>query len=246
MDFPRGNEKEFNKFLVREYLKYGSVDEVLKKYCYGLPISYANYHRILDKWEIVKAAGPNSKFSEAINFFAKMVKDEIPLEKLYKKVPPSFRTSAATLYRILAYVNEGITRRVGTALIITIKNDKSRILIAKDISTPRLEYGKPFGSFTIPMGFSAKTDTRKDAILRVLQQEVFGEEAIEKKSLISIIPKKIDPFLYLDVADIRIAIFHLVLPARFRSIKSFSSFKLSNFRFVNYEKILKGTDKLNY
>ena len=29
--YPVGNEEEFNKFIVREYLKYGSVDEVYRK-----------------------------------------------------------------------------------------------------------------------------------------------------------------------------------------------------------------------
>ena len=47
LKFPR-KEKEFNKYLVREYFMCGSVDEVLRKHSYGLPISYANYQRILD------------------------------------------------------------------------------------------------------------------------------------------------------------------------------------------------------
>jgi len=50
--FPKG-EKEFNKWIVSEYFKHGSVDEVLRINRYGLPISYANYQRILDKYGIV-------------------------------------------------------------------------------------------------------------------------------------------------------------------------------------------------
>ncbi|MFH1792433.1 MAG: hypothetical protein ABH819_02190, partial [Patescibacteria group bacterium] len=61
-------EKLFNEFIVSEYLKYGSVDEVFSKNNYDLPISYPQVHRILDKWGIIKSVGPNSKLSEAICF----------------------------------------------------------------------------------------------------------------------------------------------------------------------------------
>jgi len=244
--FPIKNEVEFNKFLVREYLKYASVDEVFRIHKYSLPVSYANYQRILDKWGIVKAAGPNSKFSEMVNFLAKMVKEEIPLEKLYKKTPHSFRTSVVTLYRILSYVREGITRRVGTALVITPESEENLILIAKDMSTPRLDFGKPYGSFTIPMGFSSKVDTRNDAVLRVLQQEVFTNETIEKEFPSSVIPKKLEPFMYLDVLDVRVAIYHLVLPKKYSSISGFSSFKLQDFKFVKLDRILNKKESLNY
>jgi hypothetical protein len=238
------NEKKFNEFLVSEYLKYGSVDEVLRINRYGLPISSAAYHRLLDKKRIIKAAGPNSKMAEILGFMTKFAEENIPIDKLYKKMPLSFMTSLATLYRIVSYVKEGITRRIATGLIITPGNNKERILVADDVSTPRLTLGKPFGSISIPMGFSRKRDPREDAILRILQQEVFTNIAIKGK-VPDIIPPRPKPFMFLDIADVRVEVFHLYLPNKYSRINSFSSFKLQNYRFIDKEKIKKG-DRRKY
>ncbi|OGM13081.1 hypothetical protein A3A76_01645 [Candidatus Woesebacteria bacterium RIFCSPLOWO2_01_FULL_39_23] len=231
--FPTGSEKKFNEFLVGEYLKYGSVDEVMRKHKYAIPISYANYQRILDKWGIIKAAGPNNKLSEAINFLHRMVQEEIPLEKLYKKMPPSFMTSAVTLYRVLGYIKEGITRRMGTALILSPENNDNLVLTAVDISTPRFDLGKKFGSISLPMTFSRIRDTRENAILRVMQYEVFTDLAIEKKVPVNAIPNRPKPFMYLDIADVRVEVFKIVLPKRYSKVRDFSSFRLKDFKFLN-------------
>ncbi|MFV1917410.1 MAG: hypothetical protein ACC618_02960 [Patescibacteria group bacterium] len=236
------DEKKFNGFLVEEYLKYGSVDEVFRANRYDLPISSAAYHRLLDKWGIVKAAGPNSKMAEILSFMTRFAEEKIPLESLYKKMPPSFMTSAATMYRIAGYVKEGITRRIATGLIITPGNNKSKVLVGDDVSTPRLALGKPYGSLSIPMGFSRKRDPREDAILRILQQEVFTKRAI-KKDMPDIIPIRPKPFMFLDIADVRVEIFHLKLPRKYSGKSAFSSFKLQNFRFLEKEKIIKGDRK---
>jgi hypothetical protein len=233
------NEKKFNEFLVSEYLKYGSVDEVLRINRYGLPISSAAYHRLLDKKGIIKAAGPNSKMAEILGFLTKFAEENIPIDKLYKKMPLSFMTSLATLYRIVSYVKEGITRRLATGLIITAGNNKDRILVADDVSTPRLTLGKPFGSISIPMGFSRKRDPREDAILRILQQEVFSNFAIKGK-VPYLIPPRPKPFMFLDIADVRVKVFHLSIPNKYAGINSFSSFKLQNYRFIDRERIIKG------
>jgi hypothetical protein len=234
--FPVRNEKDFQKFLVREYLKYGSVDAVYEVHRYSLPISYAQYQRVLDKWGIVKAAGPNSKLSEVINFLTNLVEDEIPLEKLYKKMPPSFLTSTVTLYRILSYIKEGITRRLGTGLILSAFNNDRKILVAEDYSTPRAEFGKAFGSLSIPMGFAKKTDLREKAILRILQNEVFMDLAIEN-NIPNIIPDRPKPFMYLDIADVRVEVFHLKLPEKYSSNKYFSSYKLKNFSYIDIDNL---------
>ena len=228
--FPIG-EKKFNQWLVREYFMCGSVEEVLRKYSYGLPISYANYQRILNKWGVVKVAGPNSKISEILDFLTSLVEKNVPFEYLYKKMPPSFKTSAATIYRILSYIKEGVTRRIATGLIITPGTSVKRILIGEDVSKPRIELGKPFGSISIPMGFSKKTDAREDAILRVLQQEVFTELAIERKlpNIIGVRPK---PFMFLDIADVRVEIFHIPLPKKLSGTQNFFSYKLKNYNFL--------------
>jgi len=212
--FPTGSEKKFNEFLVSEYLKVGSVDEVMKKFHQDLPISYAGYQRVLDKWGIVKAAGPNNKITEAIEFLTKLAHENIPLEKMYKKMPSTFKTSAASLYRILGYMKEGVTRRLATGLIITPYNSKNKILIANDISTPRVNLGKKYGSVTIPMSFSRIRDLREAAIKRVLQQEVFTDLAVKNRFPKSVVTNNLKPFMYLDIVDIRVEIFHLILPKK--------------------------------
>jgi hypothetical protein len=192
---------------------------------------------VLDRWGIVKAAGPNNKLSETIDFFEELALEKIPLERLYKKLPPSFQTSAVTLHRILHYVRQGITRRSATALIITFEDNPREILIARDISTPRLEYGKPYGAFSIPMGFSKRKEARERSILRVLQQEVFTRQTIEGEFPAGIIPDNPKPFVYFDIADIRLFIYHLPLSKKLSSLENFDSYKLKDFQFANGEEI---------
>ncbi len=244
-NFPKGNEQEFNKFLVREYIKFGSVDEVLRNCRFSLPISYANYQRVLDKWGIVKAAGPNSKMTEVLEFLTHFARSSIPFEKLYDKMPPSFRTSAATLYRILSYIKEGVTRRIATGLVVVSDKDREKILVADDVSIPRVELGKTYGSVSIPMGFSRMDDPREVAILRVLQQEVFCDLAIEKKLPENIIPYHPRPFMYLDIADVRVEIFLLTLSKKLSNKKYFSSFKLRNHKFVSFDRLLSENPAVN-
>lgn len=235
---PDDKERKFREFLVTEYLKHGSVDEVFRVHRYDLPISYPGYHHLLDKWDIVKAAGPNSKLTEALEFLTHLAEENIPLEALYKKMPPSFKTSMATMHRILSYIKEGVTRRVGTALIITPETNHNEILIGNDVSTPRLELGKPFGALSVPMGFSRKRDTRERSILRVLQQEVYTKCAVNRTLSEEIIPEYARPFMFLDIVDVRVEIFHILLPNKLIKNTKFSSFKLENHRFVDSNKVL--------
>lgn len=239
-------ERKFNENLVEHYLKYGSVDEVLRKNRFSIPISYAGFQRVLDKWGVIKAAGPNGKLSEIVDFMAHLAKDNIAIEDLYKKMPPSFRTSAATLYRVLGYIKEGLTRRIGTALVLTPYDSRERILIGKDISTPRIELGKPYGSLSLPMGYSSKADSRHDKILRVLQQEVFVNEAIKNALPLEIVPDDPTPFMYLDIADVRVAIFTIQLPKKFSSRNVFSSFKLKDFMFMSVDEMIHSKSENNY
>lgn len=237
--YPVGNEEKFNQFIVREYLRYGSVDEVYRKNNYDIPVSYANFQRVLDRFGVVKAVGPNNKFSEAVDFLAHMVKDNIAFEKLYKKMPPSYRTSVVTLYRVLAYVKEGITRRLGTALVISPFNDPNKILIAKDISTPNIDFGKYYGNYTIPMGYAKKGSPRSINIKRILQQEVFTDTVTEKKFPDFFLKDEMSPYMYLDIADVRVSVYHLQLPEEYSSVTNFSSYKLKDYSFVESEKLLK-------
>ncbi len=239
-------EEEFNKRLVEQYLKYGSVDEVYRANRDNLHISYAGFQRVLDRWGVVKAAGPNNKFSEIVGFMAHLIKDNIAIEELYRKMPPSFQTSTATIYRVLSYVKEGITRRIGTALVLTPYNSKEKILLGHDVSTPRIELGKPYGSLSLPMGYSSKEDDRKTKILRVLQQEVFTREVIDGNFPYSLIPENPLPFMYLDIADVRVAVFAIQLPKKFSQLKRFSSFKLKSYQYFSLDEMVRLDEKHNF
>lgn len=236
--YPIGDEEKFNQYIIRQYLKYGSVDEVYRRNDYDLPLSYANFQRILDRFGVVKAVGPNNKFSEAVDFLAHLTKDNIPFEKLYKKMPPSYRTSVVTLYRILSYVKEGITRRLGCALVISPFDDPDKILIAKDVSTPNIEFGKYYGSYTIPMGYAKKGASRAKNITRILQQEVFTDMVSERKLPDFFLKDEMSPFMYLDVADVRVSVYNLLLPQEYSQTRCFSSFKLKDFSFVSSAELL--------
>ncbi len=237
-NYPVGDEEKFNRFIVKEYLKYGSVDELYRRNNYNLPISYANLQRILDRYGVVKAVGPNNKFSEAVDFLAHLAKDNIPFEKLYKKMPPSYRTSVVTLYRILSYVKEGITRRLGCALVISPCNDPDKILIAKDISTPNIDFGKYYGDYTIPMGYAKKGGSRSENIKRILQQEVFTDMVANKKFPDFFLKDEMSPYMYLEIADVRVSVYHLQLPEEYSKVGSYSSYKLKDFSFVTSAELL--------
>jgi hypothetical protein len=241
--FPTG-EEAFNRWLIEEYFKRGSVDEVLKKYRFSLPVSYANYQRILNRWGVIKKAGPDIKLTEALDFLSHLANETASLEKLYLKMPPSFQTSLSTLHRIMSYVKDGITRRVGCALIITPYNDPDRILIGKDVSTPRIELGKPFGSLSLPMGYARKRDSRVVAVTRVLQQEVFTKKVIENTFSNEFLTEDLEPFLYLDVADIRVSVYHLELSQRLSNLKQFSSYKLTDFQYFTVKEVLSDNNNL--
>ncbi len=234
---PAEKEHQFNKMLVGEYLRWGSVDEVLKRHSWDLPISISGFYRVLDRWGVVRAAGPNNKLSEAIDFLEELTYERIPLERLYKKFPPSFQTSAVTLHRILSYVKEGITRRRATALIVTPEGGGETMLIGRDISTQRLEYGKPYGSYSLPMGFSKRNEAREDSILRVLQQEVFTRQTVEGEFPEGIIPDNPRPFAYFDIVDTRVSVYHVPLSRPLNLLENFTSYKLKDFQFLTFGEI---------
>jgi len=235
--FPKG-EKEFNKWLVREYFKYGTVEEVFRVHRYSLPLSVATYHRVLDRWGVVKTVGPNDKLTEALDFLNHLTQDSISLEDLYKKIPLRFQTSISTLYRIVGYMKEGVTRRVGVGLVITPYNKPESMLIAHDISTPRLELGKFFNSISIPMGYARKRDSRKINVKRILQQEVFTEKVIDNTFPDGLINNELEPFMYLDIADVRVAIYKIQLTKELSKKAEFSSYKLSKFSIISIDEAL--------
>ena len=59
--------------------------------------------------------------------------------------------------------------------------------------------------------------------------------AIEKK-MPEVIPVRPKPFMFLDIADVRVEIFNITVPKKLSGIKSFSSYKLKKFRFLDIGK----------
>lgn len=241
---------EFEKFIVAEYLKHRSVDEMFRANAYNLPVSYSGVYHILERRGVVRAIGrANTPLSECIGFLVRMVEEKIPLETLYKRMPHNFAPSAYTLHTVYRKVKKEVKkqikkrdmRRVGTALIITPEDSSKTFLIGRDVATPRLDVGKPYGAISLPMGFS-KRGEREKAILRVLQQEVFSKKLIddleEFLNITENIVKDPRPFMYLDIADVRVSVYHLKLPQELSGLHNFFSFRLKNYRFTTFDKII--------
>ena len=239
----KNSEIEFERMIVAEYLKYGSVDELLMANQYSLPISFAGIHRILDKWDVVKAAGPNKPITDCIGFFVKLVEKEIPLETLYRSMPPRFAPSMTTLHRIYRQVKvevkkkieERNMRRYGTAVLLHPEGGEYLALIGRDVSPARIDVGRSFGAHSFPMGFSKFGEDSRQSILRVLQKEAFT-----KQTLSGSFPKEISdkienarPFMYLDIADVRVAVYSLNLSANLSDLPNFESFKLKNYEYID-------------
>lgn len=224
------SEIEFYKPLVASYLKYGSVDKVFTDFAHDTGVSYPHFHRILKQWGIVKSAGPQSRFAEAVYFLTALTKNSLPLEALYKTMPASLQISAVTLHRILSYVKRGLTRRHGTALIVSPEKDHHLALIGRDISTPRPELGKPFGSLSLPMTYSKRSEPVAEAIKRVLQQEVLTNLTLERKLPPDLIPKNPQLALTIDIADVRVSCYRISLTADL--VHQVTSFKLHHLTLV--------------
>ena len=72
------------------YFKLGSVDTVIRLHPqHG--VSFAELHRELDKRGIIKLKGYNSGMKHAFYFFQEIVSSKLPIERLYKSMPPSLK-----------------------------------------------------------------------------------------------------------------------------------------------------------
>ena len=222
-------EANFYKDIIRLYLKHGSVDQVFSATHYDLPISYPGMHHLIKRWGIVKSVGPNSKLSEALTFLTLLTESKMPLEALYRKLPPSFKTSLSTMHRIAHNVKEGVVRRYGTALMITSKLDEESVLVGEDLG---------HRAITLPMTYSSPKEETKTSILRVLQQEVFSELAVEKADLAKLISQNPTPFMNLVIADIQVSVYSIKLDHSFLEKNKFSSYKVQNFKFVSPDYLL--------
>ena len=234
-EYPRYSDEWFLDL----YFQYGSVDEMIKAHNNSLPISQAQLHRVIKKRGIIKAAGRHASMAEVINFFAeKAIDPHIPLEKLYyEKMPHTFRTSVQTLHRIYKSIETKAVRRSGVALVITPEGNPEMVLCGKELKNSQT---------TLLMGYAKKKEDREDSVLRVLQQEVFTGKFLESpaefnKKASGLIDGS-EPFMFIDIADVRVAVYHLVLPPELSSPDNFSSFKLKGFKFVDAEELLHPDD----
>ncbi|MBI2066223.1 hypothetical protein HYT60_01850 [Candidatus Woesebacteria bacterium] len=252
------NSKEsvlaFERFIVSEYLRYGSVDEILRANRFkNLGVSYPGIYHILKRWGVVRSLGRASlPLTETLEFLVRAIEGKVPIQTLYRRMPPSFRPTLATVHRVYNETKKLVKqeveikerkriRRVGTALVITPSWDSRQILVARDVSPAKGDIGKPYGSLSLPMGFS-KMGEREKAILRVLQQEVFTGKLLESpaefnKKALGFIDGS-EPFMFIDIADVRVAVYHLELPRELSSLENFSSFKLKSFRFERVGEVL--------
>lgn len=229
------SEKELEKFLVSEYLKYGSIDKVFKTHSYNLPISFAGYHRLLNKYKIIKSAGPNSKLSESLHVLSLLNTYKLPLERIYHRYSPnSLQVSTNTLHRILHNIRLGVTNRVGVALLISKVDDPNKFLMGQDNSLVNPALGHK-GDWSLPMGYTREQDSHQAGILRVLQQEVFANLAISDKFPKNLFPNEITEDFTINIADIKVYVYHIALSKNY----NLSSFKLSNFGFYSLSEISK-------
>lgn len=227
------NTQDFDKFLIEEYLKFGSINKVFYSHHFGIPISYAGYDRVLSKYKIVKSAGPNSKLTESLKMLSLVADYKLTLEKIYEKhAPHKLLVSTNTLHRILHYTRLGLTRRQGTALIITTSSDNQKFLMGHDQSLTNNNLGNK-GDLTLPMGHSKTGENPKDSIIRVLQHEVFTNQTLSGEFPWHIIPEHPKPIMYVNIADIKVSVYHLEINQKM----DFSSFKLQNLKFYDYEQM---------
>lgn len=229
-------QREFEQFLVKEYFRLGSINKVFQEHKYNLPISFAGYDRVLSKYKVIKSAGPNSKLSESLYILSLLASYKIPLEKIYHLLAPkTIQVSTNTLHRILHYTRLGLTRRQGVALIISPKGKPDKVLIGCDLSLNCSTLGNK-GDISLPMGHSKIGEPIQDSIARILQNEVFTNEIVRNNFPWNIIPEHIKPIMYINIADIQVSVYKLELP---NSLNQFSSFKLSNIRYQNLNRLPK-------
>jgi hypothetical protein len=226
-----------DKFFIAEYLRLGSVDRVFRSHKFNLPISTPTYHRLISAWSgvgLVKTAGPNSNLSEILLILSRLLDTQLPLETFFKKhVPASLKPTLSTTHRVVRKIKEGVFRRLGTALIITTKNDHKNILVGQDISLANTHFGHK-GDLSLPMGYSKHKETPQASIKRILEREVFTNKIINQTlSLSTLIPQNIKHFMTINIADVSVKVYRLKLPAKLLKSNQLSSFKLKNLRLLD-------------
>ncbi len=219
--------------LVAAYLRFEGVGKVFRKYGEeNVAFSVPTANRILERWRIVKSAGPNREFSEWTFFIEEWLKDK-NVDALYKYLPVSLKTSIPTFYRILSETRENIITRWAAALVITPEGNKDLVLVGNDMGVPRLKIGKPEGALTLAMGYAKKNETARVRITRVMQREVFTKKVLQGEFPWEVVPQRRSPFMYIDIGNVRVPAYHLNLPPHLCGPENFSSFRIENYRWEN-------------
>ena len=229
-----------DEWLVDLYFRHGSVENAIRSFD-NLPVSVASFHRAIKRYGVIKQAGRRRlSLAKTLYFFAQKALDPaVPLETLYRSMPPSFKQSASigSLHRIYSGAMGRVERLHATGLIITPQGDGSRILTVEEKT----------GERTIPFGHSIKTEPAENSVLRVLQHEFSTKMTLERKlvkgsSLTrSLIPKNRDPLFRFHILDIGVDIYHLEMPPEVVPV-SFSSYKVSGHKFEDVEEVIAGSE----
>ncbi len=229
--------KYSDEWFLRLYLASGSVEEAIASYPENLPISAANFHRLVVRNGLVTSAGRHVSLPETLHFFRlKAMEQDTPLERLYREFPPSFKTSLSTLHRVYQRIEKGLVNRKAAALLISAESDRTQILIGREL-TGNSRYGKHAGDFSIPMGFSRQEESSVESVARVLQQEVFAGEAAKgnlhtgSELFKKIVPENIEPIAYFDIVDVEVSVYCLSIPIIH---PAFESYKLAEHQFLNF------------
>ena len=223
-----------DEWYVAQYLKYGSVEEVLKAYRYQVYLSEASYHRLVKKSGIVKSMGRREvSLTEALHFFArKALEPTVGIQTLYYQMPPSFQTSLASLHRIYNRILVQRPHRFATALILHSEND-NKVLFGHEVRTQALQ-GKFRGDLSLPMTFCGAEESYSQAITRVLQQEVFTEQAIKQSRTLEI-SNSIEPFLKFTILDVEVRVFELAVPSDL--LQQVNSYKLADYQLFDFAEL---------
>ncbi len=239
----RENSGEFMRFsdrwFLNEYFIHGSVEASIARNDY-LPISVANYHKLIRRYGVVGSAGRHTSLPEVLHFFREAaLAPDTPLEALYKTMPASFKTSMVTLHRIYRNMEQEIVRRRGVALLVSPESDTTKLLVGQEIHGGN-RY-KHAGDKTIPMGFAKKSidESKTESIIRIMQQEVSvtnainGRYASNKNSALvdALHSQSLSPVVTVTILDVTVEAYRLVLSDEL--LTNLSSYKLSHFSFEN-------------
>lgn len=234
-------EIQFYLPLIKEYLSHSSVDNVFVHFQQNPGVSEPHFHRILKEWGIVKSAGPNTRLSHALYFLCHMALEKMPLETAYRYSPSWLRHSVSmgTLHRIYWFVKHGLTRRHGTALLVSPEHQPNRVLIGHDHTPADPLLGKAPGAISLPMTYSKANEDPQTSILRVFQQEVSTDLTLRRIIPADLIPKTPEELFSIAIADVSVHVYRLLLPQSL--LPHVSSFKLKEFAFVPLDSIASET-----